>query len=101
MKWLRGRPVDVNELDECRIWSENQQAAVTGGDSEMIDEAAEVEEGDGEVEDQDMGPIGGETAEVIERKEVAKRKKGSKRRTNTLVNGDGGGGTPVSVGGGG
>ncbi|RMZ87868.1 hypothetical protein DV736_g4907, partial [Chaetothyriales sp. CBS 134916] len=69
MKWLRSKPVDVNELDEARIWHERYGGDVDGdgdldandqdnGDEEAIgeegaddEEAAEEDEaGEGEVE---------------------------------------------------
>jgi casein kinase II subunit beta len=74
MKWLRSRPQDVNELDECRIWAENQQPqqhqgllqAGEGADADAVDTLADSEmaeghlpeeeedEEEGEVEDEDM-----------------------------------------------
>jgi casein kinase II subunit beta len=68
MKWLRSRPADVNELDECRIWADNlanhQQNHHVGQDvqkvvpldQDMADGNDEVEEG--EQEDLDMGASG-------------------------------------------
>lgn len=55
MKWLRSRPLDVTELDECRIWAENQEAVMRQAemaDSEMVDDNEELDQG--ELEDQDM-----------------------------------------------
>ena len=49
MKWLRSRPVDVNKLNECRIWAESQEAATSHvdlADSEMVDENEEIDEGE-------------------------------------------------------
>ena len=119
MKWLRSRPVDVNELDECRIWAQNQEAqqASTGvgaetadlGDSAMPDE--NVEQAEGEVEDEDMDVNGGRpprgvaqdgrAAAQTQTQEVAQRKKPSRRRNHTdaLPNGQQSGGTALSVGG--
>lgn len=66
MKWLRSRPGDLNDLDECRLWMQNQ-GLVAGvpeqpgageaglGDSEMVDGNAEVGVEGGEVdEDEEM-----------------------------------------------
>lgn len=63
MKWLRSRPLDVNELDECRLWVENQEQLISDAveaavdaataDSEMADDNEEI--ADGEIdEDQEM-----------------------------------------------
>lgn len=120
MKWLRSRPLDVNELDECRIWAQNQETMTSQadlGDSEMIDGNDEVDEG--EVEDEDMDPPADENDEVAEQENYdvdntntntqirdvtqqqqhQQRKKKSSRRRNhdALLNGNAGG-TVVSVG---
>jgi casein kinase II subunit beta len=117
MKWLRSRPVDINELDECR--REAELLAAQGGtaevevmvDDEMVD--GEVEEG-GEIEDDDM--VSGDPADIeAVREELgtpgyaqlrdvagARGKKAErKRREEVLVNGSSGGGTVVRVGDGG
>ncbi|SMR44921.1 unnamed protein product [Zymoseptoria tritici ST99CH_3D1] len=111
MKWLRSRPRDVNELDECRLWAHNQEvlqqfaAANAAGadvaDSEMADE---VEEGEREVDDQDMDAESGQVRSNGNGniKEITQRKKpggASTRRKGTghpditagagLANGDG------------
>ncbi|CZT22854.1 related to casein kinase II, beta subunit [Ramularia collo-cygni] len=62
MKWLRSRPMDVNELDECKAWALNQEALAEAllksttdndmADADMVDENEEID--DGEAEDQDM-----------------------------------------------
>lgn len=66
MKWLRSRPDNINDLDECRQWAEMQQAeshtlnnrrGVSGvpadlADSEMADENTVIDEG--EIEDDEM-----------------------------------------------
>ncbi|KAK4547298.1 hypothetical protein LTR36_000953 [Oleoguttula mirabilis] len=114
MKWLRSRPADVNELDECRIWEQNQEAtrgsagitdgAADLGDSEMADENAEVDEG--EVEDEEMHvngaapPSGGtqdENAAPV--KEVTSRRRPSRRRGHDVLHNGENGGTALSVGG--
>ena len=110
MKWLRSRPVDVHELDECRIWAQNQEAVASQadlGDSEMIDGNDEID--DGEIEDEDMEAapedpeqehydLENASAQV---REVTQRKKQSRRRNHdALLNGNAGG-TVVSVGDGG
>lgn len=97
MKWLRSRPGDVNELDECRIWAQNQEALLASqgpvtdegipgppiDDSEMAD--LNEERDDGEVEDQEMNGDG-----VVD--EVKEQKRKSKRRGEVsapgMVNGD-------------
>lgn len=111
MKWLRGRPLDVNELDECRIWAENQEASQSQADladSEMIDENEEIDEGEMEDEEVEMEGDGAvrttpyADAESAQLREVMQRKKSGRRRNHdALLNGDGGGGTAVSVGDGG
>lgn len=79
MKWLRSRPTDINELDECKIWAQTQEAqvqadagTVTGAaevaslaDAEMVDQ--NVEEDDGEIEDEDMAvePDIAQTGEAV------------------------------------
>lgn len=125
MKWLRSRPVDVNELDECRIWAENQEyiaqqtasstMATTSGqtqaaDAEMADDNEEVD--DGAVEDQDMeastSALRGNGQQQVQ--EVTQRKKSvngrsSKRHhqadSGAMVNGDAAGRSAVRVGDGG
>lgn len=44
MKWLRSKPVDINELDEARIWHEKFGGDVDG-DLEMTEETAPVTQG--------------------------------------------------------
>ncbi|KAF7187307.1 Casein kinase II subunit beta-1 [Pseudocercospora fuligena] len=93
MKWLRSRPQDVNELDECRIWAENQEAmmSTTGGDaagdedampafadSEMADDNEEIDEG--EQEDQDMDGRNGDEQGLESRDVAAQRRKAVNRR---------------------
>lgn len=127
MKWLRGRPMDVNELDECRIWAVNQEAAAQRGqpdfdDEEMggAEENEEIEAGEMEEEGAEfVGEGAGEEVVDAQVREVAQRRKaGSGRRKNGaagerirggtgtgMVNGEGvgagGGGTAVRVGEGG
>lgn len=97
MKWLRSRPGDVNELDECRLWAQNQEALLASqgpvtdegipgppvGDSEMADPNEERD--DGEIEDQEMNGDG-----VVD--EIKEQKKRTKRREDVsspgMVNGD-------------
>ncbi|KYG43324.1 hypothetical protein M433DRAFT_136523 [Acidomyces richmondensis BFW] len=114
MKWLRSRPADVNELDECRIWVESQEALGSGArleaapdfeDSEMADGAVDMHEG--EIEDAEMngnspsGRVPNETREVrMNGEEVQQRqRRTSRRRTHEgMLNGQSGG-TALSVGG--
>ena len=111
MKWLRSRPVDINELDEVRLWTENQEHMASQAnlaDSEMIDGAnAELDTGD--VEDEDMeveaDPLPDENGDYevgAQVKEVTQRKKPSRRRNHeaAILNGTSGG-TAVRVGDGG
>ncbi|KAK3720378.1 casein kinase 2 regulatory subunit [Vermiconidia calcicola] len=112
MKWLRSRPVDVNELDECRTWAESQEVAASRAelaDSEMVDDNAEID--GGEVEDEDMDAAPEEEdgdreqqnhdVDSAQLREVAQRKKPSRRKNHdALLNGSGGG-TAVRVGDGG
>ncbi|KAI5369287.1 Putative casein kinase II, regulatory subunit, casein kinase II subunit beta [Septoria linicola] len=98
MKWLRSRPADVNELDECRIWAQNQEALLASRgpvtddgipgppirDSEMAD--LNEERDDGEMEDQEMNGDG-----VVD--EVKDQRRKAKRRADIgapggMVNGD-------------
>ena len=108
MKWLRSRPVDVNELDETRLWAQSQEVGTSQADladSEMVDDNEEID--NGEVEDEEMDAIpdeqppaenGVESAQV---REVTQRKKQSRRRNHdALLNGNAGG-TAVKVGDGG
>jgi casein kinase II subunit beta len=122
MKWLRSRPLDVNELDECRLWAHNQEvlqkfaaanaAEVDVADSEMVDDAEE--QGEGEEEDQDMADSSqarnngnGDVKEVTQRKKPSgssTRRKITGHQDATagaaLANGDSGR-NPVRVGDGG
>lgn len=110
MKWLRSRPVDVNELDECRIWAQNHEAMTSQadlGDSEMIDENEEVDDGEVGDQDENMEPAPSESrhenhdADSAQIREVTRRSKPSRRRNHdALLNGNGGG-TAVRVGDGG
>lgn len=105
MKWLRSRPQDVNELDECAIWAKNQAATAAPmpevADADMADDNAEIEEGEQEDAEMNTTNNGQPTPEATQLREV-KQKKKSRRRNhdNTLVNGNGGG-TAVKVGDGG
>jgi casein kinase II subunit beta len=112
--------MDVNELDECRLWAHNQEIlqkfaaanAAEGNieDSEMVDEGEEVAEGEGEDQDMDaessqMRSNGnGNVKEVTQRKKPsggAARRKGTDATAGAgLANGDGGRST-VRVGDGG
>ncbi|KAJ9627683.1 casein kinase 2 regulatory subunit [Taxawa tesnikishii (nom. ined.)] len=85
MKWLRSRPLDVNELDEVAIWSASQAAnARARVDADMEEDVDE----DVEAQDEEAGMEGGFDGEGL-------RKKSSRRKAG--VNGDrGGGGTAVS-----
>jgi casein kinase II subunit beta len=52
MKWLRSKPLDINELDESRIWHA-KYGGDPDGDEVTMDEAAE-----GDAEDAVMGSVG-------------------------------------------
>ncbi|KAK5120966.1 hypothetical protein LTR85_005750 [Meristemomyces frigidus] len=113
MKWLRSRPADVSELDECRIWALNQEATQTTagvgadvadlGDSEMADENAEVDEGEVEDEVMDVNGAAPSTAAQDENtaplQEVTSRRKTSRRRNHDVLHNGESGGTALSVGG--
>ncbi|WPG99495.1 Hypothetical protein R9X50_00231000 [Acrodontium crateriforme] len=112
MKWLRQRPTDVNELDECTIFDETQALMRTTDagegagfpDSEMIDENAEVQGNVGEDQDMDASEqqVDAATGETIaQMRDVARRKSNRRRPANGLVNGESHGGTAVRVGDGG
>ncbi|QIX01739.1 hypothetical protein AMS68_007256 [Peltaster fructicola] len=105
MKWLRSKPADIHELDECALWVRSQETHATAmdegadlGDSEMAEANEEIDEG--EVEDQDMDAPTGALDEAADTRELAaERKKNVKRREHdSLMNGDGGG-AAVRVGG--
>lgn len=84
MKWLRMRPVDINELDESARWHE-----IYGGDAE---ESVGVRAG---------GSNGGMQGMGYEQAQVARRKKApirSRRRGVGVGLGGGGGGGGASVG---
>ena len=119
MKWLRSRPADINELDECRIWEQSQEAFISQedmGDSEMMDGELQAEEAEGEVGDEDMdgAPEDGEGQDAEQGREnheaestngrvseIVKRKKSSRRKKHEgLLNGNASAAT-VSVGDGG
>ena len=125
MKWLRSRPMDITELDECRLWEEaqppgtseipavqgqemqQQQQQGLAADSEMIDqELDEDEELDDaeEVEIDENADLGDEGQLSVKdaklRDDATQRNKGSRRRdqhADPLPNGTGGG-TAVRVG---
>ena len=105
MKWLRSRPVDINELDECRLWAQNQEAVASQADladSEMIDDNEEMDEGEMEEDD---APDSHENYDMengpAQVQELMRKKKQSRRRNHdALLNGNAGG-TAVSVGDGG
>jgi casein kinase II subunit beta len=109
MKWLRGRPVDINELDEVRLWTENQEHMTSQADladSEMIDGNEEIDEG--EMEDEDMEieadgeqPQPGYEIDSAQIREVTQRKKPSRRRNHEAILNGNAGGTAVRVGDGG
>ena len=113
MKWLRSRPVDINEVDECRIWAQSKAAAAIPhpppADSEMPDHDEEAEDDDVEDEDMDAVPVVGSEQENYDMedagpqiRETSRRKKQSRRRNHDgLLNGNTAGGTAVSVGDGG
>ncbi|KAK5168058.1 casein kinase 2 regulatory subunit [Saxophila tyrrhenica] len=100
MKWLRSRPVDVNELDECRLWAESQEAAASQadlGDSEMVEANEEIDEGEMEdehmaAEEQDEESRREEDEGYAQLREVTtQRKKSARRRNNdVMVNGSSG-----------
>ena len=106
MKWLRGRPVDINELDECRIWAANQEAAAAAAqnnssrgeldDEEMGEVEMNEEVEGGEMEEEGLDDVGAaagtgdanaaaggeEYAEGVQVREVTRRGKPSARRKN-------------------
>lgn len=100
MKWLRSRPTDINDLDECRIWADNQEvimhnAAVAAAEAEMADSemADDNEEVPGaQMEDQDMDASSavrsnGQHTEVAQRKKPNGRKH-HQAESGAMVNGD-------------
>ncbi|RMZ81074.1 hypothetical protein DV738_g2474, partial [Chaetothyriales sp. CBS 135597] len=75
MKWLRSKPLDINELDEARLWHERYGGDVDGDgdmdadDQDDSDEEAIGEEGaeDEEADEEDEGGHGGAEREPPER----------------------------------
>lgn len=53
MKWLRSKPLDINELDEARIYHEKYGGNVDGDPDEEADEEGGDEEDDEEAEEQE------------------------------------------------
>lgn len=114
MKWLRSRPADVNELDECRVWAESQEALSSGAnvgavpdleDSEMADDNLEIDEG--EMEDTEMNgdslsgraPSDAQEVRINGEEAPQRQRKAPRRRTHEgMVNGQSAG-TALSVGG--
>jgi casein kinase II subunit beta len=77
MKWLRSKPMDINELDEARIWHERYGGDVDG------DPDVEAEEEDGNHEDDGADAEG--DGDVVMKKEEgrSKRKSAASRRGKT------------------
>jgi len=46
MKWLRSKPLDINELDESRIWHERYGGNADGDPEEAVVDDAGDENGD-------------------------------------------------------
>lgn len=95
MKWLRSKPADANELDECALWAAQQAAKASAAntnatpvDADMPDQSQEV---GGEVEDEDMegAEEGGVTSKATA--------KGRRRENGDAA--EAGGGAAVRVGG--
>lgn len=92
MKWLRMRPLDINELDECSRWHETY-----GG------EAEEGNEGDGE-DDGDVTPappsgeVNGGAAAGYEPSHLTRRKMAPVRSRRRGVGAGGGGGAGAGGG---
>jgi casein kinase II subunit beta len=109
MKWLRSRPLDVNELDEVRLWTENQEhlaGQADLADSEMVDGNEVIDEGEMEDDDMEIEPEGqreqaGYEVDSAQMREVTQRKKPSRRRNHESILNGTGGGTAVRVGDGG
>ena len=113
MQWLRSRPLDVNDLDECKIWSQHNQHVAQARDSEMADDGV-VSGEDERMDVMDDAPpqqtfgakqLDAECREMMaQRRKAGRRKPESRNRGNAgFVNGEGGtgDGAPVRVGGGG
>lgn len=79
MRWLRSKPLDVNELDETRIWHERYGGDVDGDpDVEVEGDEGENADEEGDVEDAD-GDVGMEQAAPPPRS--GKRKSAGSRRS--------------------
>jgi casein kinase II subunit beta len=77
MRWLRSKPLDVNELDETRIWHERYGGDVEGDpDVEVEEDEGENADEEGDVEDAD-GDVGMEQPPPPR---SSKRKSGGRRR---------------------
>ena len=65
MKWLRSRPADVNELDECAMWAQHQAKLMQdiesldprreSEDSEMVDDHEGIDAGEADDQEMDSG----------------------------------------------
>ncbi|EME49061.1 hypothetical protein DOTSEDRAFT_67940 [Dothistroma septosporum NZE10] len=105
MKWLRERPENVIDLDECAIWAQNQTAMMNDaavapaeagfGDSEMADDNQEIDEGEVEDQDMDVSAAAAVRSNDQQVQEVTQRRKPSVKKQRhhqtgpgAMVNGD-------------
>jgi hypothetical protein len=53
MRWLRSKPIDMNELDEARLWHERYGGNVDGDpDDEAVHTAGDIEDNEQEMDDE-------------------------------------------------
>lgn len=64
MRWLRSKPIDINELDEARLWHERYGGNVDGDpDEESRHLPGEVEDSEENEEEGDEEEVGGDPAD--------------------------------------
>ena len=90
MRWLRSKPLNINELDEARIWHERYGGDVDG-DPDVEAEESEGENADGEADgDGDALMVAAQSQNQVPSK-YSKRKSGGGRRSR-------GGGADIQAG---
>ncbi|KAJ9651425.1 casein kinase 2 regulatory subunit [Neophaeococcomyces mojaviensis] len=87
MRWLRSKPLDINELDEARLYHEKYGGNVDGDPDEEADE----EDGDEEEEEEEEDPEGDRIMASQQSLSSKRKSRGSGRMRN--------GGASVPVGG--
>jgi hypothetical protein len=83
MKWVRSKPVDINELDEARLWHERYGGTVDGDPDEEAEETpGEQEDDDAEEElaDRDGDAVMGSQSQANSTVSKVKQNPGKARR---------------------